>query len=190
MGRLIYTAICSLDGYIADEQGNFDWSMPDEAVHAFVNDLERETGTHLYGRRLYDVMVAWEDWDVSDEPEVIRDYAAIWRDSDKVVFSRTLEQVRSARTTLEREFDPQLVRQLKDQSERDLGIGGAELGGQALAAGLVDEIRLFLSPVSVGGGTRARPDGVRLDLELLDEHCFDNGVAYLRYGVHSSRVIA
>src|SRR5947208_11585567 len=112
MARLTYTAICSLDGYIADASGKFDWSMPDEAVHAFVNDREREVGTHLYGRRLYDVMVAWEDWDVSDEPEVIRDYAAVWRASDKVVFSRTLTEVASKRTTIEREFDPDLVRQL------------------------------------------------------------------------------
>ena len=178
-GRLIYTAIASLDGYIEDADGKFDWSAPDEEGHAFVNDLEREVGTHLYGRRLYEVLVAWETMD-DDEP-VMRDYAQIWRAADKVVYSRMLDAPSSARTRIESEFDPDAVRAMKEAADRDISVGGPELAAQALRAGLVDEIRLFLSPVVVGGGKPALPDGVRLGLELLDERRFGNGVVYLRY---------
>lgn len=181
MAHLIYAAITSLDGYVNDETGNFDWSAPDEEVHAFVNRLERRIGTHLYGRRMYEVMRYWEDVDVAGEPPVIAEYAGIWRDADKVVFSRTLAQVSSARTRIERDFDPELVRQLKATAAADLGVGGAELAAVALRAGLVDECHLFLNPVVVGGGTPALPDKLRLNLELLDEHRFGNGVVHLHY---------
>jgi dihydrofolate reductase len=181
VAKLVYSAIASLDGYVADEDGRFDWSMPDEEVHAFVNDLERRIGTHLYGRRLYEVMVAWETLE-SDEP-VMRDYAEVWRSADKVVYSRTLGAVASERTRLEREFDPDEVRRIKTAAARDISVGGPELAGQSLRAGLVDEINLFLSPVIVGGGKRALPDAVRCELELLDERRFGNGVVHLHYGV-------
>jgi dihydrofolate reductase len=182
MARLIYSAIASLDGYIADENGNFDWAAPDEEVHAFVNDLERPIGTHLYGRRMYDVMIAWETMDMSaDEPPVIRDYAQIWRAADKIVYSRTLEQARSARTRIVRDFDPEAIRQMKANAERDISIGGPDLAAQALKAGLVDEIHLLLTPIIVGGGTQALPDHLRQKLELLDERRFRSGVIHLHY---------
>jgi dihydrofolate reductase len=184
MGRLIYSAIASLDGYVADADGNFGWSAPDEEVHAFVNDRERAIGTYLYGRRLYEVMVAWETM-VDDEP-VMRDYAAIWQAADKVVYSKTLEAVTSARTRLEREFDPQAVRALKESAERDLSVGGPHLAAEALKAGLVDELNLYLVPVIVGGGNRALPDDLRMPLELQDERRFTNGTVYLRYLAQSS----
>jgi dihydrofolate reductase len=172
---LSYTAITSLDGYTADEDGRFDWSAPDEEVHAFVNDLERPIGTYLLGRRMYEVLAVWETMD-DDEP-VIRDYAQIWRAADKVVYSRTLDDVSSERTRIEREFDPEAVRRI----EGDVSIGGGELAAHAIRAGLVDELRLFVSPVVVGGGNPALPDGVRWKLELVDERRFGNGVVYLRY---------
>jgi dihydrofolate reductase len=180
---LIYTAATSLDGYVVDADGSFDWAAPDEQVHAFVNDLESPAGTYLYGRRLYEVMTYWESADSG--PAVERDYARIWRDADKIVYSRTLETVSSARTRIERDFDPAAVRKLKASAEADLSIGGATLAGAALAAGLVDEVRLLISPVIVGGGTRALPDGVRLALDLLEERRFDNGTVYLRYQVRT-----
>ena len=186
MARLIYAAIASLDGYVADADGGFAWSMPDEEVHAAVNDLERTVGTHLLGRRMYEVLLAWETMDTGPEqPEVIRDYAGIWRSADKVVYSRTLEGVSSARTRLEREFDPEAVRRLKASATRDLAVGGPELAAQALRAGLVDELHLFLNPVVVGGGTPALPDGLRLDLELLGERRFGNGVVHLHHRLRS-----
>ena len=182
MASLIYSAITSLDGYVADENGNFDWAAPDEDVHRFVNDLERPVGTYLYGRRMYDVMVYWETADTGpDQPPLIQDYAEIWQQANKIVYSKTLETVSSARTTLERDFDPGAVRQLKAEAARDISVGGPELAGEAIKAGLVDEYQLFVSPVLVGGGTPALPQGVRLDLELLDERRFGNGTAYLRY---------
>ena len=186
MARLVYSAIASLDGYVADADGGFDWSAPDEEVHAAVNDLERTVGTHLLGRRMYEVLLAWETMDTGPEqPEVIRDFAGIWRSADKVVFSRTLEGVSSARTRLEREFDPEQVRRMKASATRDLAVGGPELAAHALRAGLVDELHLFLSPVLVGGGTPALPDGVRLDLELLGERRFGNGVVHLHHRLRS-----
>jgi dihydrofolate reductase len=183
MAKLIYATISSLDGYVADESGKFDWAKPDEEVHAFVNDLERPVGTHLYGRRLYEVLVAWETMDERpDQPQVILDFAQIWQAADKIVYSRTLETVSSAKTRIEREFDPETVRELKATSERDLLIGGPELAAEAIRAGLVDEYHLVVAPVVVGGGKRALPDGVRVDLELLDERRFASGFVYLRYG--------
>lgn len=192
MARLIYTAITSLDGYVADETGNFEWAEPDDDVSAFVNDLERPVGTHLYGRRMYEVMKYWEGYRSMDERpsmerpprrEPVADWADIWRGADKIVYSRTLEAVSSARTRIQREFDPAAVRHLKETSGRDLTIGGPELAAQAFRAGLVDECHLLLNPVVVGGGNRALPAHVRLPLELLGHHRFDNGVVHLHYRV-------
>ena len=184
MGKLVYSAITSLDGYVADEDGGFDWAAPDEEVHAFVNDLERPVGTYLYGRRMWEVMAAWETMPTTDDQSAAaRDYTGIWRAADKVVYSSSLESVSGARTRLEREFDPDTVRALVAQSERDVSIGGPHLAASALTAGLVDECHLFLNPVVVGGGTRSLPTGVRLDLDLLDEHRFGNGVVHLHYRV-------
>ena len=184
MAKLLYATISSLDGYVADENGKFDWAEPDEEVHAFVNDLERSAGTHLYGRRLYEVLLAWETMDERpDQPQVILDFAEIWQAADKIVYSRTLEAVSSARTRIEREFDRDAVRRLKQSSVADIAVGGAELAGQAIGAGLVDECHLFLCPIVVGGGKRAVPDNVRAQLELLDERRFRNGVVHLHYRI-------
>jgi len=181
VARLIFSAIASLDGYTADEAGNFDWAAPDAELHAFVNDLERGVGTHLYGRRMYQTMAVWETMDVSAEPDVMRDYAGIWRAADKVVYSRTLAAASTPKTRIEREFDPEAVRRMKETAERDISVGGPGLAAHALRAGVVDEIQLVLVPVVVGGGTRALPDGLRADLDLLDERRFASGAVYLRY---------
>jgi dihydrofolate reductase len=183
MADLVYSAITSLDGYVADEHGKWDWSMPDEEVHAFVNGLERPIGTHLYGRRMYEVLVAWETMD--DPDPHMREYAEIWRAADKIVYSTTLEQPASARTRIERRFEPEAVRELKASARSDLAIGGPHLAAEAFAAGLVDQVHLLLSPVIVGGGNRALPDGVRLDLELVGERRFGNGVVHLHHRVRS-----
>jgi dihydrofolate reductase len=183
VARLIYSAITSLDGYVADEDGNFDWAAPDEQVHAFVNDLERPVGTYLYGRRMYEVMAAWGSAEMlAHERPVMRDFAAIWQAAEKVVFSTTLAAAATARTRIERTFDPDAVRQMKERAERDISVGGPDLAAQAIRAGLVDEFHLFVGPVIVGGGNRSLPDGVRVALELQDERRFANGVVYLRYG--------
>jgi len=181
VAHLIYTAIASLDGYVADERGHFDWAAPDEEVHRFVNDLERSTGTYLYGRSMYEVMVAWETLPLEDQPAFMRDYAEIWRAADKVVFSKTLSTPTSERTRIEREFDTEAVTQMKAASSRDLGIGGPTLAARAIAAGLVDEYHLFAVPVVVGGGTRWLPDHAHFKLELLDERRFDSGVVHVHY---------
>ena len=181
MAKLIYSSIASLDGYIADEDGNFDWAEPDEEVHTFVNDLGRPVGTFLLGRRMYEVLVAWETLQVDDQPGFIHDFAEIWRAADKIVYSKTLESVSSARTRLERDFEPDAVRQMKASAGRDLTVGGPGLAAHAIEAGLVDECHLFLAPIAVGGGTRFFPDDARLDLELLDERRFRNGMVHLRY---------
>jgi len=182
MADLIYSSIASLDGYIADEDGNFDWAAPDEEVHNFVNDLERPVGTYLYGRRMYEVMVFWETANTAaGQSPVFRDFAQIWQAADKIVYSKSLGAVSSARTQIERDFDPEAIRQLKATAERDLTIGGPDLAAQAIKAGLVDEYQLFLTPVVVGGGKKSLPDNVRLDLELLTERRFDSGVVYLHY---------
>jgi dihydrofolate reductase len=184
MGKLIYSAIASLDGYVEDERGKFDWAMPDEEVHGFVNDLERPIGTYLYGRRMYETMVFWETAGAAaDEPPAFHDFAEIWRAAEKVVYSRTLQTASSARTRIEREFDRDAVRQLKESAAADITVGGAELAGQAIGAGLVDECHLFLFPVVVGAGKRALPDDVRARLELLDERRFASGVVHLHYRV-------
>lgn len=184
MAKLIYSAIASLDGYVEDRQGSFQWAAPDAEVHSYINDLERPIGTCLYGRRMYETMVYWETVSLGPEQsEVERDFARIWRAADKIVFSRTLDAPASARTRIERDFDPVAIGRLKQSSDRDLTIGGAELGGQAMAAGLVDECHLFLCPMVVGGGKRALPDDVRLELDLLDERRFRSGFVHLRYQV-------
>jgi dihydrofolate reductase len=183
MGKLVYGIITSLDGYAVDASGRFDWAMPDEEVHAFANDLEREAGTLLYGRRMYEVMAAWETMPLEGEPEVLADFAAVWRAADKVVYSTTLTEVGTSRTRLERTFDPGEVRRLKAGAEGDLAIGGPGLAAAAIRAGLVDEYWAIIAPVIVGGGTRALPDDVRIDLELVDVHRFGNGMVYLRHRV-------
>ena len=182
MAKLIYSGITSLDGYVADADGNFDWSVPDEEVHTFVNDLERPVGTYLYGRRMYEVMVAWETvHTLADQPPFVQDFAGIWRAADKIVYSKTLQAVSSARTRIERDFDPEAVRQMKASAGRDITVGGPDLAAQALKAGLVDECHLFVAPIVVGGGKQFLPDDVRLKLELLDERRFGNGVVHLHY---------
>jgi dihydrofolate reductase len=176
MARLIYSAISSLDGYIEDADGKFDWAEPDEEVHAFVNDLVRPVGTYLLGRRMYETLVFWES------PPDLQDFAEIWQTAEKIVYSRTLQTASSARTRIEREFDPEAVRQMKATGDRDLTVAGPELAAEAIESGLVDEYHLFLVPVVVGGGKRSLPDrNVRLQLELLEERSFRNGTVYLHY---------
>jgi dihydrofolate reductase len=183
VAKLIYSAIASLDGYVEDEHGQFGWARPDEEVHTFVNDLERPIGTYLYGRRMYETMVFWETAETSGEPEAFRDFAQLWRAAEKIVFSRTLEEASSARTRLEREFDPETIRAIKQTAATDISVGGAELAGQALAAGLVDELHLLLFPVIVGGGKPALPHDLRVDLELIDQQRFRSGVVHVSYRV-------
>jgi dihydrofolate reductase len=182
LAKLIYTAITSIDGYIEDEHGRFDWAQPDEEVHAFVNDLVRPVGTYLYGRRMYETMACWErPADTAGQPSFVQDFAKIWQNADKVVYSKTLQTVTTARTRIEREFNPELVRRLKSRAGSDLAVGGPDLAAQAIAAGLVDEYHLFLVPVVVGNGKRSLPEG-RIDLELLDERRFRSGTVHLHYG--------
>jgi dihydrofolate reductase len=176
---LICTSLASLDGFIADERGAFDWAAPDEEVHAFVNDLERPIGTYLLGRRMYEVMKIWDTLD--DPTPAVRDYAEIWRATDKIVYSRTLEDVSAPRTRLERNLHVETIRRMKASADRHLSIGGPELAGHAIRAGLVDEWRLFLAPVVVGAGTPCFPRGARVDLALQEQRRFGNGMVYLRY---------
>ena len=183
MAKLIYAAITSLDGYVADANGNFDWAAPDEEVHAFANELERPIGTYLYGRRMYDVMAVWETLDTSDEPPVMSEFATMWRAADKVVYSTTLEAARTPRTRVERSFDADAVRQLKADAARDISVGGPTLAAHAFRAGLIDECHLLVNPVAVGGGTSALPSAGFLQLELLDVRRFGNGVVDLHYRV-------
>jgi dihydrofolate reductase len=184
MAKLIYSAITSLDGYVADEDGSFEWAAPDEEVHAFVNELVRPIGTHLYGRRMYEVMAVWETMhSLTDQPPVGLDFARIWQAADKVVYSRTLETVATAKTRIERAFVPDAVRQMKATAEADITVGGPALAAEAMRAGLVDEYHLFMVPVVVGGGTPSLPDNVHLQLELLDDHRFGAGVVHLHYHV-------
>jgi dihydrofolate reductase len=182
MAKLIYTSLGSLDGYFEDAEGKFDWAEPDEEVHAFVNDLDRQVGTYLYGRRMYETMVFWETVHTdADVPAVYRDFAEVWRAAEKIVYSRTIQTPASARTRIEREFEPDAVRQLKLSSTADITVGGGDLAGQAIKAGLVDECHFFLFPVAVGGGKRVLPDNTRTQFELLDERPFENGVVHLHY---------
>jgi dihydrofolate reductase len=182
MAKLIYSPIASLDGYVEDADGKFDWAAPDEEVYAFVNDLERPIGTYLYGRRMYETMIFWETVSTgADQPTMTRHFADIWRATDKIVYSRTLQTVSSTRTRIERDFDIDAIRRLKEASDRDITIGGADLAGQAIRAGLVDECHLFLTPIVVGGGKPALPENVRTPLELVDECRFGSGVVHLCY---------
>ena len=182
MGRLVYSAIASLDGYVNDASGDFAWAMPSEELHGFVNDLERTVGTYLYGRRLYETMQVWEDFPgIEDEPPVMQDYAEVWRASDKVVFSTTLPEVATPRTRLERTFDPVAVRAMVDELDTDVSIGGPTLASHALRAGIVDELHVFLLPVVVGGGTSCWPSGARLDVELVEEGRFPDGTIHLHH---------
>jgi dihydrofolate reductase len=182
MAKLIYTTLASVDGYIADKDGNFEWAAPQEDVHAFVNELERPIGTYLYGRRLYETMKVWDDPEAfANEPRVVQDYGAIWRSAEKIVYSSSLASASSARTRIERVFDADAVRGLKEDASSDVSIGGPTLAAHAIRARLVDEFHFFLNPIVIGGGTRALPDDVRVPLELLDEHRFGAGVVHLHY---------
>ena len=186
MAKLIYSAITSLDGYVADEDGSFDWAEPDEEVHTFVNDLERPVGTYLYGRRMYELMVYWETaHTLADQPPFVQDFARIWQAADKIVYSKTLETVVTARTRIEADFDPEAVRQMKVSTGRDISVGGPDLAAQAIAAGLVDECHLFVVPIMVGGGKQSLPNNVRLRLELLEERRFGSGVVHLHYRIRT-----
>jgi dihydrofolate reductase len=188
MAKLIYSAISSLDGYVEDEDGKFDWAVPDEEVHAFINDLDRPLGTYLYGRRMYETMIGWEtDPTLADRSPLMRDFAQNWQAAHKIVYSKTLEAVSTARTRIERDFDPEAVQQMKALARRDLIVGGSELAAQAFEAGLVDECHLFVAPIVVGGGKRSLPDNVRLRLELLDERRFSSGMIYLYYRTNRTR---
>ena len=186
MADLIYTSLASLDGFIEDEGGKFDWAEPDEEVHAFVNEIERPIGTYLLGRRMYETLAYWETDEPLSHGGVYRDYAGIWRAADKVVYSRSMEEPTTDRTRIEREFDPDAVREMKASAESDLSVGGARLAAEAFRAGLVDEYRTVLFPVAVGAGKRSLPSDHRLDLELRDERRFANGAVYLRYGIGRS----
>ncbi|WP_168627555.1 dihydrofolate reductase family protein [Cryobacterium sp. BB307] len=184
MGKLIYSMITSLDGYVTDAEGNFDWSVPGETLHQFVNDLMQSVGTYLYGRRMYETMVAWETLHtLPDQPPFMLEFANTWQAADKIVYSTSLGEVASKRTRIERTFDPDAVRTLKEDSELDITIDGPTLAAHAIRAGLVDQYELFIVPAIVGGGKRFFPDDVRVDLELLDERRFGSGVVYLSYGV-------
>ena len=200
MVSLIYSVICSIDGYVADEQGNFDWAVPDAQVHAFVNELERGVGTYLLGRRMYETMIPWETMasedlersSVAGGPSApgefagieaaTAEFAQIWRGIDKIVYSTTLNEVSTARTRIVPSFDEDFIRLLESEAVQDISIGGPTVAVSAFAAGMVDEVRLFLCPVNIGGGLRALPES-RLDLQLLEEKTFDGGVIYLRYAV-------
>jgi dihydrofolate reductase len=182
MAKLIYSAITSLDGYIEDQHGKFDWAKPDEEVHGFVNDLERGVGTNLYGRRMYETMAVWEtDETLAAASEVMRDFAQIWQAADKIVYSKTLEAPSTDRTRIERDFDPDAIRKMKGSAEGDLTVAGPNLAAHAFNAGLVDECHLFIAPIVVGAGKQSLPDNVRLDLELMVERRFRNGMVHLRY---------
>ncbi|MFN8149693.1 MAG: dihydrofolate reductase family protein [Solirubrobacterales bacterium] len=183
MARLVYTALCSLDGYIEDAGGDFGWAAPDREVHAFVNERQRGVTTMLLGRRMYETLAVWETIPTEGEPAELADYKAIWLGAEKVVYSRSLEEVATERTRIEREFLPDAIREMKAASEGAISIGGAELAAAAFAAGLVDEVQLYLSPVIVGGGKRALPEGAQLALELRVERRFAGGVVFLAYAV-------
>ncbi len=182
MGKLIYSMIESLDGYVADESGGFDWAEPDEAVHSFINDLQRPVGTYLLGRRMYEVMTAWDTMETSDDaPAFIRDFADLWRGADKVIYSSMLTDVHSPRGRVERDFDPDAIRLMKAESARDIAIGGPTLAATAIEAGLVDEYQLFVVPFVAGGGLATFACGTRLDLDLVEERRFPSGFVYLDY---------
>ena len=182
MAHLIYTTNTSLDGYIEDLAGKFDWTDPSDEVFQFITNLIRADGTHLYGRRTYEAMMVWEtDLHLADQSPLLRDFAQVWQAADKIVYSRTLEAASTRQTKIERNFDPEAIRRLKESVEQDIHIGGAELAAQAFRSGLIDECHLFLLPITVGGGKPCLPEHVRLDLELLEERRFGNGDVFLRY---------
>jgi dihydrofolate reductase len=182
VAKLIYAAIASLDGYTADQAGKFDWAEPGEEVHGFINDLERPVGTYLYGRRMYETMAVWEtDPSLAEHSDVLRDYAQIWQTAEKIVYSKTLEQAVTDKTRIEKDFDPAEIQRLKVEAASDVSVGGPNLAGQALTAGLVDECHLFVAPIVVGGGKQWLPDNLRLELELLAERRFDGGMVHLHY---------
>ena len=185
MSHLVYTSICSLDGYAADVHGDFSWSQPDEEVHRFVNDRERGIGTYLLGRRLYEVMKVWEEPDFAEGEEILLDYAAVWQAADKVVYSSSLEAVSTPRTRLERTFDADEVRALVQSADAPVSVGGPTLAEHALRAGLVDELQLYVVPWVIGGGLAVLPDGFRVQLDLQEEHRFESGVLFLRYTVRN-----
>jgi dihydrofolate reductase len=188
MAHLIYTTNTSLDGYIEDIDGKFDWTPPDEEVFRFITNLIRTDGTHIYGRRTYESMMVWEtDPNLAGQSPLLRDFAGVWQAADKIVYSRTLETVSTRKTQIERNFDPDAIRRLKESVEQDIHIGGAELAAQAFRSGLIDECCLFIIPIIVGGGKPALPDNVRLELELLDERRFDSGTVFLRYRTKQAR---
>lgn len=188
MTRLIYSAISSLDGYIEDADGNFDWAMPDEEVHRFINNLERAAHTYLYGRRMYETMMVWEtDPNLVAESPVTRDFGEMWQAADKIVYSKTLEAVSTRKTQIERSFDPEAIRQLKEVTKHDISIGGPDLAAHAFRSGLIDECHLFLTPIIVGGGKQSLPNNVRLELELIEERRFGNGMVFLRYRARQGR---
>ena len=191
VAELIYTANVSLDGYVEDARGNFDWTAPSEEFFRFITALERPIGTYLYGRRLYETMVVWERPEfLARQPVYFADYAELWRAADKIVYSRTLDQPSSAKTRIERSFDPETIKLMKTRSPSDLSVGGSELAALAIKAGLVDEYRLFLYPILVGGGKRALPDGAEAGLELTDERRFRSGVVFLRYRTSRTWILA
>lgn len=191
MARLIYSAIASLDGYIEDRDGSFDWAAPDEEVHTFINDLERTAGTYLYGRRMYETLMVWEtDPHLAADSPITRDFAEIWQAANKIVYSKTLPAVATRKTQLERDFDPEAVRRLKKTVEQDIVIGGPALAAQAFRSGLIDEYHLFLVPIIVGSGKPSLPANIRLELELVEERRFGNGVVFLRYRTKQEKVDA
>lgn len=182
MAQLIYSAIASLDGYIEDRDGNFDWAMPDEEVHSFINNLERPVGTYLYGRRMYEIMMVWEtDPGFAADSPLTQDFAQVWQSADKIVYSKTLAVASTRKTQIERNFNPEAIQQLKNTAQQDISIGGPGLAAHAFRSGLIDECHLFLTPVIVGGGKPALPDNVRLGLQLMEERRFGNGMVYLHY---------
>ena len=181
MGILAYSGLTSLDGYINDRDGNFDWAEPDTEVHAAVNDLERQVSLNIFGRRMYDILAVWETLDVSGEPEEMADYQRLWLATDKIVVSTTLADARSTRTRILDTFDPVVIKALVEESPGIVSIGGPTVAAHAIRAGLVDEYHQYVSPVIVGGGTRFLPDDVRLDLHLVESRTFDNGVVYSKY---------
>jgi dihydrofolate reductase len=184
MAQLIYIANTSLDGYTEDRDGKFDWIAPGDEYYRFISNLVREAGTYLYGRRMYETMMVWEtDPNLAAENPLRRDFAEIWQAANKIVYSRTLPAASTRKTQLEPDFDPEAIRQLKETVEQDILIGGAELAAHAFRSGLIDECHLFLIPIIVGGSKPALPNNIRLELELLEERRFGNGMVYLRYQV-------
>lgn len=188
MAHLIYTTNASLDGYIEDNEGRFDWTTPDEEYFKFISNLVKEAGTYLYGRRIYETMMVWEtDPRLAAESPLWRDFAETWQAANKIVFSKTLESVSTGKTQLERSFNAEAIQQLKKSVGKDILIGGAELAAQAFRSGLIDEYHLFLIPIILGGGKPSLPNNVRLDLNLLEERRFGSGVVFLRYQIRQGK---